>query len=392
MRIALVYDCLYPYTGGGAERWLRALAAELAPEHEVTYVTRRVWADEPVPDLAGARCVAVSPGGPIYTASGRRRLLPAIRFALGALLHFARRRDSYDVVHCLSYPYLPLIAIRLALAGAGGKRKVWCEWLECLSADYWRRYAGRMGGALGRALQRLCVACTPRAFAFSEHTCRRLREAGFSGPLTVLGGLAEEPGAAPSEEELTEREELLLFAGRHVPDKGVLLLPETIRAVRDRRPGVRAAVTGDGPQRTELAMELDRLGLSDTVELLGFVPADELRDLFRRAACLLAPSVRDGYGMAVAEAAAAGLPVVVCRAPDNAATERVEPGVNGEVADRPAPPTLAEAVVRVLDQGAELRRRTALWYAEHAEELSMRRSIERVRQMYSAAQHDAAGR
>ena len=36
MQIALVYDCLYPQTVGGAERWLRELALSLAEEHEVT--------------------------------------------------------------------------------------------------------------------------------------------------------------------------------------------------------------------------------------------------------------------------------------------------------------------------------------------------------------------
>ena len=384
MRIALVYDCLYPYTGGGAERWLRAVAEELAGEHEVTYVTRRHWGRGPAPELGGAHCVGVSASGPLYTASGRRRLLPAMRFAFGAFLHFACRRRSYDLVHCLSYPYLPLIAIRLALAGADGRRKLWCEWLECLSTDYWRSYGGRLGGLLGRTLQRICIASTPRAFAFSRHTCRRLREEGFGGRLELLGGLAEDPPTALGEEELDSREEIVLFAGRHVPDKGVLLVPPTLRIARSERPGLRAVLTGDGPQRAEVARELERLGLAELVDMPGFVEVEELGRQFRRAACLLAPSIRDGYGMAVAEAAAAGLPVVVCRAPDNAATERLEPGVNGEVAAEPTPAELAAAVLRVLDQGAELRRRTLKWYAEHADELSMRRSIQRVRQIYGA--------
>jgi hypothetical protein len=43
MRIAFVYDCLYPYTVGGAERRYRSLVAQLAQRHDVTYVTRRQW-------------------------------------------------------------------------------------------------------------------------------------------------------------------------------------------------------------------------------------------------------------------------------------------------------------------------------------------------------------
>ena len=44
MRICLVYDCLFPYTVGGAERWYRNLAQRLAADgHEVTYLTLRQW-------------------------------------------------------------------------------------------------------------------------------------------------------------------------------------------------------------------------------------------------------------------------------------------------------------------------------------------------------------
>jgi glycosyltransferase involved in cell wall biosynthesis len=88
--------------------------------------------------------------------------------------------------------------------------------------------------------------------------------------------------------------------------------------------------------------------------------------------------------MAVAEAASAGLPVVVCRSPDNAATERVSEGVNGAIAARPEPQELADAVCRILDQGEALRRRTAAWYASNHQALSMRQSIERVKGVYAA--------
>jgi len=44
MRICLVYDCLFPHTIGGAERWYRNVAARLAADgHEVTYLTLRQW-------------------------------------------------------------------------------------------------------------------------------------------------------------------------------------------------------------------------------------------------------------------------------------------------------------------------------------------------------------
>ena len=46
MKIAIVYDCLFPNTVGGAERWYRNLAERLGASHSVTYLTRRQWGEE----------------------------------------------------------------------------------------------------------------------------------------------------------------------------------------------------------------------------------------------------------------------------------------------------------------------------------------------------------
>jgi glycosyltransferase involved in cell wall biosynthesis len=387
MRIALVYDCLYPHAVGGAERWLRELALALASEHDVTYVTRRQWGpdEDPIP---GVRCLGVAPGGPLYTAAGRRRLAPALRFGARCFLHFARNRRRYDIVHCLSYPYVPLVAVRGALVGARGPA-VYCEWLECLSDGWWRAYGGAVAGTAGRLLQRLCIRLSPAAFAFSEHTASRLRAAGFSGPLHRLGGLWAGPASPLG---AGQREELVVFAGRHIPDKGVELLPDAIAYARRARPELRAVIAGDGPLREGVRRRVDGLGLAGSVSVPGFLDRAALDALYGRAACVAAPSMRDGYGMVVAEAAAAGTPVVVCRSRDSATGELVEEGVNGAVAARPAPREIGKAIVRVLDGGEELRARTQSWFAENRERLSMAGSIARVKELYAATPSGGARR
>jgi glycosyltransferase involved in cell wall biosynthesis len=120
------------------------------------------------------------------------------------------------------------------------------------------------------------------------------------------------------------------------------------------------------------------------VSVPGFLDRAELEALYGRAACVVAPSLRDGFGMVVAEAAAAGTPVVVCRSPDSAAGELVEEGVNGAFASPAAPPEIGEAVVRVLDGGEELRARTRNWFAENRGRLSMAGSIDQVKRLYGA--------
>ena len=115
MRICIVYDCLFPHTVGGAERWYRDLAQRLAEEgHEVTYLTLRQWPRGERADLDGrVRVVTAGPRMALYTSSGRRRILPPLVFGLGVLLHLLRRGRRYDVVHTCSFPYFPLLSAAL---------------------------------------------------------------------------------------------------------------------------------------------------------------------------------------------------------------------------------------------------------------------------------------
>src|SRR5436305_2076272 len=106
MRICLAYDCLYPWTVGGHERFMRGVAEELASlGHEVTFITRRQWAQGDEPALPGVAVVAVSRDEPLYDDSGRRRTGEAVRYGAGVFRHLVRRRRAYDVVHLVGFPY-----------------------------------------------------------------------------------------------------------------------------------------------------------------------------------------------------------------------------------------------------------------------------------------------
>ena len=96
--------------------------------------------------------------------------------------------------------------------------------------------------------------------------------------------------------------------------------------------------------------------------------------------------------MVVIEAASYGTPAVVVAGPDNAAVELIVPGVNGFVAESAAPQHLAEAVLMVHAGGEELRRTTAEWFAAHAAELSLERSLETVTAAYEATRPGAVAR
>jgi glycosyltransferase involved in cell wall biosynthesis len=379
VRICLVYDCLFPYTVGGAERWYRNLGERLAADgHEVTYLTLRQWDPGHDASYAGVRVRAVGPRMGLYAEAGRRRILPPLVFGLGVLWHLLRHGSRYDVVHTASFPYFSLLAAA-ALRPVRGFRLV-VDWHEVWSRDYWREYLGPLRGRLGNAVQKACLRVPQRAFCFSHLHARRLREGGVRGEVSVLEGEYTGPLEVP---DPVEADEVVVFAGRHIPEKRAPALVPALAEARKRIAGLRGAVYGDGPDRPEVLSARERHGLEDALEVPGFVEAQELERALRGALCMVLPSRREGYGMVVIEAAAQGTPSVVVAGADNAAEELVSEGENGFVADSAAPADLADAIVRVHAAGLPLRRATVDWFRRNGRRLSLEASLEAVLGAYA---------
>jgi glycosyltransferase involved in cell wall biosynthesis len=374
MRICLVYDCLYPYTVGGAERWYRNLALRLRDAgHEVTYLTLRQW-DGQLDDLEGIDVRVVGPRMELYTGD-RRRILPPLVFGAGVLWQLLRHGRRFDVVHTASFPYFSLLAA--ALARPPGRYRIVCDWHEAWSREYWRAYLGPLGGRVGWLVQALCARVRQHAFCFSELHAERVRQAGLRGEITVLKGEFEGSLGPP---EPNSAEPIVVFAGRLIPEKRASAVAPAVALAAGEVPGLRGSVFGDGPER-----EAVRASLRDTpVEAPGFVAAEEVESALRRALCMVLPSSREGYGLIVVEAASRGTPSVVARAPDNAAVELVEDGVNGVIAASASPEDLAAAIVRVHELGDALRVSTCDWFARNARRLSLESSLETVLASYSA--------
>jgi glycosyltransferase involved in cell wall biosynthesis len=296
------------------------------------------------------------------------------------LWHLLRRGGRYDVVHTASFPYFSLLAAALVRPLRSFRLVV--DWHELWSRDYWREYLGSAGGRIGEAVQALCLRVPQRAFCFSRLYGERLRAARVNGELTVLEGEYAGP-LEPAEPRPAEP--VVVFAGRHIPEKRVPALLPAVALARERIPALRAEILGDGPERDAVLRLREELGLRDAVDVPGRVAAERVEDALARALCMVLPSRREGYGMVVVEAAAAGTPSVVVSAPDNAATDLVEVGENGYVAASASPEDLAAAIERVHADGHPLRERTAEWFRRNGKRLSLESSLAAVLDSYRSA-------
>jgi glycosyltransferase involved in cell wall biosynthesis len=152
----------------------------------------------------------------------------------------------------------------------------------------------------------------------------------------------------------------LLSLGRLMPHKRVEILIRATATLRRQVPGLRLLVAGRGPWEQKLREEAARLGVTDAVEFLGWVDEEEKARLLAEAWVVGVPSLWEGWGLAVTEAAAQWTPSVAFRA--GGLEESVRDGVTGLLADDEA--GFLEALRRILTD-SDLRERlgtaAAVW-------------------------------
>jgi glycosyltransferase involved in cell wall biosynthesis len=379
VRICILYDCLFPWTVGGAERWYRNLAERLAADgHEVTYLTRLQWDPAEPPEIPGVRLLAVSPADDLYGEDGNRRIVPPLRFGRGVLQHLWRHGGDYDVVHTASFPYFSVPAAGLARRRHDFGLVV--DWHEVWSRHYWNEYLGPVAGPIGHEVQRICARVPQHAFCFSRLHRDKLVEEGIRSTPEILEG---EYAGDLTPPEPNDARPVVLFAGRHIREKRAHTVPPAIAHARRNAPELTGVIFGDGPERARVQDAVRGAGVQDAVQVPGFVGHDVLDAALRTALCSVLPSTREGYGMIVVEASSMGTPSVVVRAEDNAAVELVEDGVNGFVVDSAEPEVLGAAILRVRDAGRALRESTCAWFATNARRLSLEHSLTQVAEAYA---------
>ena len=184
------------------------------------------------------------------------------------------------------------------------------------------------------------------------------------------------------------------FVGRLIPRKGALDLVKAAPAIRAARPDVRVVIVGDDPYEDEEAEYAAAVRASANIDHVGRVA--EAAGILGHLDVLVLPSRQEPFGTVVAEAMAAGTPVVATRV--DGLAELVDDGVTGALVEPGDTAALAVAVLRVLERreamSSAARERAARFgadlYADRVEDLLLEllpgnRSEERRRGLHDGA-------
>jgi glycosyltransferase involved in cell wall biosynthesis len=174
----------------------------------------------------------------------------------------------------------------------------------------------------------------------------------------------------------------LLFLSRLHEKKNVPLLLRALADVGDSPRPVMLTIAGDGEPRyrDDLVALTQQLGLTDRVRFVGHVHGDAKREVLEHSDCFVLPSAHENFGLAVAEALAAGLPAIV--SPGVALARDVNDAGAGLVADA-TESELASAIRWAADHPAALiEMGERAWQLAHRD-LSWDRTCERLVALYA---------
>jgi phosphatidyl-myo-inositol dimannoside synthase len=273
----------------------------------------------------------------------RPAIFGKLRFSL-ASLWTAWRFRPVDIVFCGHVFMAPLAVLLARLLGAR-------YWLQAHGTDIWndRRDSVRRAIEVADQVTTVSRGTRQRLLGWVDLAPERVR---------VLPNTVDErfvPG--PASPALRERLKLgsgpvLLTVGRLAASeryKGHELVFAVLPALRARFPDLVHVVAGDGDDRARLEGRAAELVGASAVRFLGYVPDEELPDLYRLADLFVMPSAEEGFGIVYLEAAACGLRVI--GGAGGGSGDAVPDGRVGELVDPADLAGLAEAVTRLLGQG-----------------------------------------
>ena len=348
IKIALVSDVIYPYVKGGAEKRTYSIAISLRDMgHEVHLVGVRWWEGEQDFMKDGIHYHGVCKISHLYHKDGRRSISEALKFTYHLGIHLLK--NDYDIIDSNEFPYIHNLVVKMYCTF---KRKpmviTWHEVWDC----YWREYLGSAKGMMGRWIEKASSHLPDHIIANSDNTRSDLMEKLKikSEKITVSRPTIsiDVSGASLSKDVFD-----VLFCGRLIKEKNVDLL---IRSVRNLGGNVTCGIIGDGPEKQNLVSLVNEYGLGKNIKFLGFLGShDEVISYMKSAKLFVFPSEREGFGIALLEASACGLPSIVIDNEKNAAKELVRNGVSGYVC-APDEGAIAEKIALILGD-EKLRRK-----------------------------------
>lgn len=343
-------------SSGGAEILTQELAAGFVKKgHSVTQISAK---------YLGAKEEEVIDGVKIIRAGDpdARRLFKSVHFLAFKLYRkdFQGKVDLViDEVHGI--PFFTTLYVK--------ERKVAliCE----IAGDLWNIAVGFPFNILGKIIEKIYPSFYKNipVITISDSSKKEIENNGFSSAqvkVIPMGSNSKIVSSFP----IKEKEKTLIFVSRLSKTKGVVDAIRALEILRKNIPDIKLWIIGRGEDSfvVELEKLVKDLNLSKNIKFFDYVSEEKKEELLTKAHILIAPSVKEGWGLTVHEAGARATPAVVYDVPG--LRDIVKNDINGIVCSQNTPESLSESIQKLLtnddlylklQKGAISERRKHTW-------------------------------
>jgi L-malate glycosyltransferase len=344
-RLAVLYDCPFPFIQGGGQKRLFEISQYLLKhDWEVEWYALKFWDGPETIKHRGITFHAVGGKTELYDSSGKRRIWETIYYGAMIFRHIELRK--FDILLAGQWPLSHLIPARIFCFL--GKAKLVIDWWEVWGKDYWINYFG-VKGILGLLLEKTLSQITSHIIAVSQKGKYQLQELGVkqNDILHIPNGIDFEK---ISNSKVKTKDFDLVYMGRLKDHKNVDHLVQAVSILKKMGDFVTLQIIGDGPERQNLELLVKKLNVSDNVIFHGEIESDtEAYSCMKASKLFIHPSTKEGGGsITVMEANACGLPVVAYKDKNGIADELIEEGINGFWVEKPNAKMLADRIRKLL--------------------------------------------
>jgi len=309
MKILLICEAVFPENKGGLERWMTWLGRQLNNKgYEVSYLNASGVSEE----RGGVKYFSVATRKWHYIGNGKRSINQSIRFAL-SIRSWINKIDP-DVIYSVQAPIFSIFSLAM------WPRRRWLfivEWIEIWSLKYWQSYLGAFLGTIGFGLQFLATKLADVRVVFSIRCLEQLSKKDSKNILLPGLHMDDKVVKIPT---FKQRDDVL-FLGRFVEEKQPLLALNAVYELRNLGWTGVFHIVGTGPLKPIIERKIQCKSMSTYVNLIENASEDKLEECFKRSFALIHPSKREGYGLAMIEAASRGVTTILIDYPENASVD-----------------------------------------------------------------------
>lgn len=329
-RVLMIISFFYPHLGGSEQQALRLAEQLIQRGIQVSVLTRK---------FKGLSVHEVVRGVPVYRAI---RTLSwgkwfAVTYMFSVFWFLLRRRNTYDIIHChLLQGFHSIIAIMVKAllrknviikVGATGPLSDFVMIKNVFLGEFLLKKI--------TAVDKLITVC-------SSSTAEALQEGFTSRQIVQIPNGVDTNHFKQFSPSLNQKD--ITFIGRLDHMKGVQVLLEAFKTLKEDSVTAYLNIIGDGPDRGKLKSHAVESGIADSISFCGELA--EIKPYLEKSALFVLPSLSEGLSNVLLEAMACGLPIIATRVGGN--TDLIQDGVNGMLVEPGNSDQLYQTMKKVL--------------------------------------------